>query len=59
MYLIANVFDECHEEACRKVDDRRDQLDAPAEALPEHETLEEAGAYRIAGVTRPVEDTEA
>ncbi|OOQ48735.1 cell division protein FtsH [Streptomyces antibioticus] len=49
---MRRIVDECYEEACRKLRDHRAQLDALAEALLENETLEEAEAYRIAGITR-------
>ncbi|MFF8025332.1 ATP-dependent zinc metalloprotease FtsH [Streptomyces sp. NPDC007896] len=49
---MRRIVDECYEEACQKLRDHRDQLDALAEALLANETLEEAQAYRIAGVTR-------
>ncbi|MGQ4334058.1 ATP-dependent zinc metalloprotease FtsH [Streptomyces hayashii] len=49
---MRRIVDDCYEEACRKLRDHRGQLDALALALLEHETLEEADAYRIAGVTR-------
>ncbi|MFG2575942.1 ATP-dependent zinc metalloprotease FtsH [Streptomyces sp. NPDC048481] len=49
---MRRLVDECYEEACRKLRDHRGQLDALAHALLEHETLEEADAYRIAGVSR-------
>ncbi|MEU6219092.1 ATP-dependent zinc metalloprotease FtsH [Streptomyces sp. NPDC047022] len=49
---MRRVVDECYEEACRKLLDHRGQLDALAEALLVNETLEEAEAYRIAGVLR-------
>ncbi|WP_416979453.1 ATP-dependent zinc metalloprotease FtsH [Streptomyces sp. T028] len=49
---MRRIVDECYEEALRKLRDHRGQLDALAEALLEHETLEEADAYRIAGITR-------
>ncbi|MDN3029658.1 ATP-dependent zinc metalloprotease FtsH [Streptomyces sp. S.PB5] len=47
---MRRIVDECYEEACRTLRDHRDRLDALAEALLEHETLEEADAYRVAGV---------
>ncbi|KUN17391.1 cell division protein FtsH [Streptomyces antibioticus] len=50
------IVDECYEEACRKLRDHRGQLDALAEALLENETLEEADAYRIAGIARLTKD---
>ncbi|KAB1985185.1 MULTISPECIES: ATP-dependent zinc metalloprotease FtsH [Streptomyces] len=49
---MRRIVDECYEEACQKLRDHRGQLDALAEALLANETLEEAEAYRIAGVTR-------
>ncbi|POX63821.1 cell division protein FtsH [Streptomyces sp. Ru62] len=56
---MRRIVDECYEEACRKLRDHRGRLDALAQALLESETLEEADAYRIAGITRlskPSED---
>ncbi|MEU3617526.1 ATP-dependent zinc metalloprotease FtsH [Streptomyces sp. NPDC006872] len=50
---MRRIVDECYEEACRRLRDHQDQLDALAEALLENETLEEADAYRIAGIARP------
>ncbi|KUN01629.1 cell division protein FtsH [Streptomyces yokosukanensis] len=55
---MRRIVDECYEEACRKLRDHRGQLDALAEALLASETLEEADAYRIAGITRLRKDTE-
>ncbi|MEV6194286.1 ATP-dependent zinc metalloprotease FtsH [Streptomyces sp. NPDC051920] len=49
---MRRIVDECYEEACQKLRDHRGQLDALAEALLANETLEEAEAYRIAGVPR-------
>ncbi|MBL1085028.1 ATP-dependent zinc metalloprotease FtsH [Streptomyces actinomycinicus] len=49
---MRRIVDECYEEACRKLREHRGQLDALARALLENETLEEADAYRIAGITR-------
>jgi cell division protease FtsH len=48
---MRRIVDECYEEACRTLRDHRDRLDALAQALLENETLEEADAYRIAGIT--------
>ncbi|MFD8007456.1 ATP-dependent zinc metalloprotease FtsH [Streptomyces mirabilis] len=53
---MRRIVDECYEEACQKLRDHRDQLNALAEALLANETLEEAQAYRIAGVTRVKKD---
>ncbi|HLL33841.1 MAG TPA: ATP-dependent zinc metalloprotease FtsH [Streptomyces sp.] len=52
------IVDDCYEEACRKLRDHRARLDALAAALLERETLEEADAYRIAGITRLTKDAE-
>ncbi|MFE1438544.1 ATP-dependent zinc metalloprotease FtsH [Streptomyces sp. NPDC058739] len=49
---MRRIVDDCYDEACRKLRDHRGQLDALAAALLERETLEEADAYRIAGITR-------
>ncbi|MFH9404826.1 ATP-dependent zinc metalloprotease FtsH [Streptomyces sp. NPDC017638] len=56
---MRRIVDECHAEACHKLRDHRGRLDALAHALLENETLEEADAYRIAGITRPGKDGEA
>ncbi|MFI7010570.1 ATP-dependent zinc metalloprotease FtsH [Streptomyces sp. NPDC050145] len=53
---MRRIVDECYEEACHKLRENRDKLDALAAALLENETLEEADAYRIAGVTRLFKD---
>ncbi len=49
---MRRIVDECYENACRQLRDHRGQLDALAAALLENETLEEAEAYRVAGVVR-------
>ena len=46
------IVAECYEEACRKLAEHRPRLDALAEALMEHETLDEEAAYRAAGMPR-------
>ncbi|MCZ0986697.1 ATP-dependent zinc metalloprotease FtsH [Streptomyces diastatochromogenes] len=56
---MRRIVDECYEEACRKLRDHRGQLDALAQALLENETLEEADAYRVAGITRLTKDLDA
>ncbi|WP_329301862.1 ATP-dependent zinc metalloprotease FtsH [Streptomyces sp. NBC_00659] len=53
---MRRIVDECYEEACQKLREHRGQLDALAEALLANETLEEAEAYRIAGVPRTVKE---
>ncbi len=55
---MRRIVDECYAEACRKLVEHRDQLDALALALLESETLEEADAYRVAGVTRLTKDAD-
>ncbi|MGI5136670.1 ATP-dependent zinc metalloprotease FtsH [Streptomyces sp. CA-106110] len=49
---MRSIVDQCYAEACRKLEEHRGQLDALAEALLANETLDEAEAYRIAGVLR-------
>ncbi|MFJ5723983.1 ATP-dependent zinc metalloprotease FtsH [Streptomyces sp. NPDC093149] len=49
---MRRIVDECYEAACRLLRENRDRLDALAAALLEHETLDEAAAYRAAGITR-------
>ncbi|MGP4006539.1 ATP-dependent zinc metalloprotease FtsH [Streptomyces sp. 4N124] len=55
---MRRIVDECYDEACRKLRDHRGQLDDLAQALLENETLEEADAYRIAGITRLAKDVD-
>ncbi|RFU83359.1 ATP-dependent metallopeptidase FtsH/Yme1/Tma family protein [Streptomyces triticagri] len=49
---MRRIVDECYESACRQLRDQRDRLDALSEALLANETLDEAEAYRAAGITR-------
>ncbi|MFJ9683005.1 ATP-dependent zinc metalloprotease FtsH [Streptomyces sp. NPDC101194] len=49
---MRRIVDECYEAACRLLRENRDRLDSLAAALLEHETLDEAAAYRAAGITR-------
>ncbi|WP_447040243.1 ATP-dependent zinc metalloprotease FtsH [Streptomyces sp. DSM 118878] len=49
---MRRIVDQCYESACRQLREHRDRLDALAAALLENETLEEAHAYRVAGITR-------
>ncbi|MGJ5753080.1 cell division protease FtsH [Streptomyces puniciscabiei] len=56
---MRRIVDACYEEACAKLRDHRDQLDALALALLEQETLEEADAYRIAGIPRLTKEGES
>ncbi len=50
------IVSECYDEACRKLVAHRPQLDALANALMEHETLDEDDAYRIAGIRGGADD---
>jgi len=47
---VRRIVDECYDEAVAKLRGNRDKLDALAKALLERETLDEADAYRVAGV---------
>ncbi|NEB77069.1 ATP-dependent zinc metalloprotease FtsH [Streptomyces sp. SID14478] len=49
---MRRIVDECYTEACDKLRENRHKLDALAAALMESETLEEAQAYQVAGITR-------
>ena len=49
---VRRIVDECYDDALRILGENRDKLAALAEALLEHETLDEADAYRVAGITR-------
>ena len=46
------ILEECADAALVQLRDHREQLEALTRALLEHETLDEADAYRIAGVDR-------
>lgn len=49
---MRRIVDECYEDACRLLRENRHRLDSLAAALLEHETLDEAAAYRAAGIAR-------
>lgn len=49
---MRRIVDECYEVACRLLGENRDRLDSLAAALLDSETLDEAAAYRAAGITR-------
>jgi cell division protease FtsH len=49
---IRRIVDEAHDDVVTLLRENRARLDALAEALLEHETLDEEEAYAIAGVTR-------
>ena len=50
---VRRIVDECYDEALEQLRANRDRLDRLARALLEHETLDEADAYRIAVSTGP------
>jgi cell division protease FtsH len=47
---VRRITDECHERAVTTLTQHREQLDALAHALLEHETLDEPDAYAAAGI---------
>lgn len=47
------ITEECYEQAIATLTEHRGQLNALAQALLEHETLDEADAYAAAGLPRP------
>jgi cell division protease FtsH len=49
---VRRIVDEAHTEVLELLRDNRDKLDSLAEALLEHETLDEEDAYSAAGVER-------
>ncbi len=49
---VRRIVDECYDEALEQLRRNREKLDALAHALLERETLDEADAYRVAGVAR-------
>ncbi len=49
---VRRIVDECYDAALEQLRTNRERLDRLAEALLVHETLDEADAYRIAGVER-------
>ena len=49
---VRRIIEECERTASQTLGAHRDQLEALARALLEHETLDEADAYRIAGIER-------
>ena len=49
---VRRIIDEAHDEVRNLLDRERDKLDALAEALLREETLDEADAYRAAGIDR-------
>jgi cell division protease FtsH len=49
---VRRIVDDSYEAALVTLRERRGQLDSLAEALLEEETLDEAAAYRAAGIAR-------
>ena len=49
---VRRILEECERIAMSELEAHRDQLEALTRALLEHETLDEADAYRIAGIDR-------
>src|SRR3954447_4949402 len=49
---VRRIVDEAHHDVTLLLNERRDNLDALAKALLEHETLDEDDAYREAGIPR-------
>ena len=49
---VRRIVDECYDRALDQLREHRDKLDALAQALLERETLDEADAYRVAGIAR-------
>jgi cell division protease FtsH len=54
---MRRIVDEAHEQVIALLRGNRDKLDALAEALLEHETLDEDDAYAAAGVERKPDET--
>jgi cell division protease FtsH len=49
---VRRIVDECYDEAIEQLRGNRERLDNLAVALLEHETLDEADVYRVAGIDR-------
>jgi len=50
---VKRILSECAEEAKRQLSEHREQLDHLARTLLERETLDEADAYAVAGISEP------
>ena len=55
---VRRIVAECYEKTTRTLIENRERLDALAAALMEHESLDEADAYRVAGVPRQASDSD-
>jgi cell division protease FtsH len=51
---VRRLIEDCHRQAIALLTQNRRRLDALAEALLENETLDEAAAYRVAGLPHAV-----
>jgi cell division protease FtsH len=56
---VRRILEECEQTATGQLAEHRDQLEALTRALLERETLDEADAYRIAGIEREPEPAAA
>jgi cell division protease FtsH len=56
---MRRIVDEAHEQVLALLKEHRSQLDSLAEALLEHETLDEDDAYAAAGVDREPDEASA
>ncbi|NUP49127.1 MAG: ATP-dependent zinc metalloprotease FtsH [Catenulispora sp.] len=56
---VRRIVAECYDKTVRILIDNRERLDALSAALLEHESLDEADAYRAAGVPRPQPEGDA
>jgi cell division protease FtsH len=50
---VRRIVDECYSEALSLLREHRDKLDALANALLEHETLDEEGIHAAVGLELP------
>ena len=55
---VRQIIAECHTKAVGLLRQHRDKLDAIAEELLAHETLDEDEVYRVAGIERPSPDAQ-
>ena len=55
---VRRIVAECYDKTVRTLIENRERLDALASALMENESLDEAHAYRVAGVPRRVRDAD-
>ena len=53
---VRRIIEECYDEAVTSLRNNRDKLDAIAEQLLIHETLDEPDIYAAAGISRPMEE---